>query len=237
MTSNTTNTPSDTRGVNYTSIATAWRPPAPSRGTRNISRRSKGSARAVIITNAPEREIHCESSMERKCALLLLARPDVVDLVEQAPAVRYVDNDGRTKKHTFDFLATMVDGSKIAIEVKPAARVDKDGWRQRLRRIAGQMDGLVVVLVTEANLLRDVVYNATLLHFARHDANAEHDERIRQTARDLHGAVTIAELLERSGLYGDGFRAVVRLLGAGELTAHGRGRIIHTMLVSRVTPA
>jgi hypothetical protein len=164
-------------------------------------------------------------------------RPDVVDLVEQTPAVIYVDSDGRTRKHTFDFLATMVDGSKIAIEVKPAAKVEKYGWRERLRRIADQMDGLAVVLVTEANLLRDAVHNATLLHFARRDANAEHDEQIRQTARDLHGAVTIAELLTRSGLHGNGFRAVVRLLGAGELTAHGPGRISPSTLVSRVTPA
>jgi hypothetical protein len=236
MTDTSTNTPSDVPGTHYTTIATAWRPPAPSRGTRKISRRSKGSSRAVVI--GYDREIHCESEMERKCALMLLARPDVADVVEQPPAVIYRDTDGRTKRHTFDFLATMVDGSKTAIEVKPAAKVEKYGWRERLARIARHADGLAdkFVVVTEACLPPDEVSNAALLHFARRDADPELDEQIRQAVRDLHGAVTIADLLARSGLHGDGFTAVVRLIGGGELLVHSRGRLGPSTLVSRAKP-
>ena len=73
---------------------------------------------------------------------------------------------GETRRHTFDFLVTMIDGTKIAIEVKPLSKVEKYHWRERLRRIAEQDEGFAdrYVLVTEANLPPDAVYNAALLH-------------------------------------------------------------------------
>lgn len=238
MTSTTaTASPDDTPGTKYTTLNDLWRPPAPSRGSRRPSRRSKGSARAIVIGG--NREIHCESNPERKCVLMLLARNDVADVVEQPPAVWFIDADGRNRRHTFDFLVTMTDGTKVAIEVKPLSKVEKYHWRERLRRIAEQVEGFAdrYMLVTEANLPPDAVYNAALLHAVRRDVQPEHDEQIRQLTADLHGSVTVADLVARSGLEGDGFRAIARLIGAGELIVAGRGRIDYPTFISRAEAA
>ncbi len=170
---------------------------------------------------------------------MLLARNDVADVVEQPPAVWFVDADGRNRRHTFDFLVTMKDGTKIAIEVKPLAKVEKYHWRERLRRIAEQVEGFAdrYMLVTEANLPPDAVYNAALLHAVRRDVQPEHDEQIRRLTADLHGSVTVADLVARSGLAGDGFRAIARLIGAGELIVAGRGRIDYPTFISRAEAA
>jgi hypothetical protein len=238
-TANSNSASPDEPGTRYTTLDDLWRPPAPSRGSRRPSRRSKGSGRATVIGGTPPRQIHCESNPERKCALMLLARRDVADVVEQPPAVWFVDADGRNKRHTFDFFVTMTDDTTVAVEVKPLDKVEKHHWRERLRRIAEQADGFAdrYVLVTEANLPPNAVYNAALLHAVRRDIQPEHDEQIRRLTADLHGQVTVADLVARSGLEGDGFRAIARLIGAGELVAVRGGRIDYPTFVSRAEAA
>jgi len=229
----------DAPGTKYTTLHDLWRPPAPSKATRQLSRRSKGSSRAIVVGGKPARAIQCESNLERKCLLMLFARLDVADVVEQPPAVIYYDDDGRMRRHVFDFFVTMTDDTTVAVEVKPLAKAEKYHWRERLRRIADQAEGFAdrYVLITEENLPPEATYNAALIHSVRRDDKPEHDQHIRRIAADLHGQVTIADLVARSGLAGDGFRAIARLVGAGELIAAGRGRIDYPTFVSRAEAA
>jgi hypothetical protein len=234
-----TASPGNGPGTKYTTLDDLWRPPAPSKSTRQLSRKSKGSSRAIVVGGTPARAIQCESNLERKSLLMLLARRDVADVVEQPPAVIYTDEEGRVRRHVFDYFVTMTDDTTVAVEVKPLDKVEKYHWRERLQQIADQAEGFAdrYVLITEENLPPEATFNAALIHSVRRDDKPEHDQHVRRIAADLHGQVTIADLVARSGLAGDGFRAIARLIGAGELIAVGRGRIDYPSFISRAEAA
>jgi len=67
--------------------------PGPSRSSRNVHSKSRGSCRpSVVVHNC---EVMCESGTERDAALIMATDPDVVELREQPPAVTWVDAEGR----------------------------------------------------------------------------------------------------------------------------------------------
>jgi hypothetical protein len=202
--------------------------------TRIPSRRSRGSSRSSIVGGAEPRRIYCEGGLEEKTAYVLLAHPDFADLWEQPPAVEYIDECGIRRRHTFDFLLLLKSGTKIAIQVKPSKFEAK--WQPIIRMIAGQMSPKFAdfaLLLTEEKLGPDLVHNAMLIHAVRRDPPRGYDEQLRSIVRTLNGHVTIANLVECSGLEGNAFRAIVRLVANGELAAHGDGRIDYGTMVSR----
>ncbi|GJE41546.1 hypothetical protein AEGHOMDF_0712 [Methylobacterium soli] len=202
-----------------------WRPPAPSRATRKISRRSNRSARVTIVTTTNPRLIRCESNLEAKAAYMLLARPDVVDVTEQPEAVAYLDEQDRRRLHTFDFLVTRADGTRIAIAVKPAKTATRRGLLRLLRRIAAQMSpdfADAVLLLTEEQLPGPLVRNAMMIHGARRGRCEKHDAQVAALVRTLNGRVKVGTLVEVLGLGGEGYRAILRALGDGLLSLVGR---------------
>jgi hypothetical protein len=215
-----------------------WRPPGPSVATRIPSPRSRGSSRSSIVGGAEPRRIYCESGLEEKTAYVLHAHPNFADLWEQPSAVKYIDHHGKKRRHTFDFLLLLKNGTRIAIQVKPSKRSAK--WKPILERIAAQMPRRFadyVLLLTEKDLPRNDVYNAMLIHAVRRDPPRGVDERLREIVMTLNGSVRIADLVKHSGLEGRGFRAVVRLIANGELRVHGGGRIDYGTSVSRAATA
>jgi hypothetical protein len=224
----------DPAAPRYCTLDDMCRSPAPSQASRVPSRRSKGSSRALDVGGSSPREIHCESGMEADFLTVMLARRDVVDVQEQPPTVTYIDEDGCQSDHTFDFLVEMQDGRKIVYEVKPFARAVKHRWRDRIALIASQDEGFAdgYALVTEKNFPRDVVHNAELIRSVRRNG-PEYDDCIREIVFSVRGRVKIGDIVARSGLDGDGFRAVVRLIDAGELKLVGGGRIDYPAFVVR----
>ncbi|WP_294540020.1 hypothetical protein [uncultured Rhodoblastus sp.] len=199
-----------------------WLPPLASVASRHISLRSRGAGRSIIpaITGVPPRVrmIQCESILESKCAVVMLARRDVVNLVEQPPAVAYFDEfEQRWKRHFFDFLADMADGSKMALAVRPKARSEK--VLDILKAIAGQVRGFAdaYVLVEDADLPVAIVQNAELILSARRDRDRTADATMRAIVRTLNGETTVATLIKISGLKGAGYRAIARLIDEGDL--------------------
>jgi hypothetical protein len=230
-----TDTDLDTPGTRFLTAADAWNPPAPSLATRHFARRSPTSGRATLVCPLNDRELKCESLLEAKCAAIILARPDVVLLEEQPAAVQYRDTDGRIRSHRFDFRVTTNDGTRTALQVKTHERAERLRWRTLIAEIGRQVGPRFADsyrVVTERNLPTCAVHNAAQLLSARRGARADHDAQIRGLAATLHGAIAIADLVTASGLDGDGFRAVVRLIGAGDLVVNGHGRITPTTLVS-----
>ncbi len=209
-----------------------WRPPGRSRSSRDIAihERCSASCRPSLVGGAHHpREIRCESGLERKAALFLLTHPQVADLREQPAAVTYRDAAGIEHRHTFDFLATLTDGRKLAIPVKPLARAVRKRLRETCKLMAGQLprgfaDGILPI--TDADLPRDVVHNAALLHHARRGANPDHDAAVERLIAKP-GRSTIGALVAASGLGGAGFRAVVRLVAKGRVTLVEHARIDH----------
>jgi hypothetical protein len=201
---------------------TPWFPPLPSLASRHISLTAREAGRSIIpaITGLPRyvRMIQCESLLEGKAASVLLTRQDVVNLVEQPPAVTYYDEAQQCwKRHFFDYLADMDDGTKIAIAIRPEARASQV-W-EILKLIARQVRGFAdsFVLITDADLTDETVKNAELILSARRDRNRSADATMRGIVDTLNGATTVATLVKASGLEDAAFRAIARLIDEGDL--------------------
>lgn len=210
-----------------TTIGPTYYPPGNSLTSRHVHSRSRGACRPSIVGGAEPREIMCESGLEKKVAHFLLTHPQVADLREQPPAVRWTDAAGVAHRHTFDFLATLKDGRKIAVAVKPKAVADRKRLVEILAMIAAQLPrGFAngVLLLTDADLPRDVVHNSTLLHHARRAPDPDLDATVLALAKATPVA-TIGALIRDSGRGGAAFRSITRMIANGLITVIGHGRI------------
>lgn len=138
-----------------------YRAPEPSRASRDVVRRSKASLRGSMIAKLPAfkrpRVIQFESMLEYRFLCLTLLRPDIHDILEQPPAIRYRRADGGIANHVFDFLVTLTSGERIAVAIKPAHRVIRRDFITELRHIAAAMPKQFahrVKLVTDEQLDR-----------------------------------------------------------------------------------
>jgi TnsA endonuclease N terminal len=194
------------------------RTPRASRATREIKIGDKGSVSGALIAN--DIKIWFESQLEYWVLLVLLARWDVLDVWEQPTPVEYVDDDGVVRVHTFDFLVTLRDGTRIAIAVKPAGEVVESRIQRIVDLIAEQMPpafaGYAKLLTDKSFTMEDRI-NAQLIHAVKDDNEPEDDAVVAKLVKKLRGETTIAKLVEASGIQGYGFRAVVRAIGAGRL--------------------
>ena len=217
---------------------TTFIPPHGSRSTRKISAKSNASGRGVLLANMPSwehpRRIVYESILELKVLYLLLAHPGLVDIREQFPKVRYEDSLGRTKHHVFDFLATMSDKRRLAIAVKPAAIVERTGFRTELIHISSGTRLSIadqVVLATERSFTQADVRNAEKLHEFKRSADHEADEIVHELLSRLADPITIAELVLKTQFEGRGFRAVFRALFSGAAKTIDEGDITYSTCI------
>ncbi len=237
MTEETVTTASAKNELRFATIEDGWQPPAPSTATRHISHRSRGSGRAILLATTSgdggrEREIRTEGLLELKILYLILADSRVENVWEQAGPVQYKDAEGKTHRHFFDFLVLLKDGRRIAIAVRPFER--SQSLKETLKLIGAQMghfaDGYL--LLTNQHVARDALHNVIRIHAARRGPRLGHDQKIRDIAATINGRIKISDLVKVSGLEGDGFRAIARLIGAGELQLCERGRITSAAYVT-----
>lgn len=214
-----------------------WTPPVPSMSSRTIGLKSKGSLRGSLVTaDRQPRRVQYESALEKKVALVLLARLDVSDVREQPQACEYVDRTGATRSTTFDFMVTMTDGARVAVAVKPRSRAERHDLAGTLSLIASQVGADFadrLVLMTEDDVPRDVVHTAALLHAVKRDPLSEADGAVAAIVGTLSGSTTVGEIVAASGLRGAAFRAVARLIGSGTLTVVDGCRLTYGTSVRR----
>ncbi|CAA2137607.1 TnsA endonuclease N-terminal domain-containing protein [Methylobacterium bullatum] len=210
--------------------------PNPSRASRSTIRPSKGSARVTIIAGNPPREIRLESDLEANVAYVALTDRRIVDVCEQPPAIHYEDPQGRLRKHTFDFLLTTLEGTRILVAVKPSRRAVAKDLEATLRQIAQQIPTSTahkVLLVTEKKLGRDKVHNAKLIHAVRRDPDPDAEAAVSSFVETLNGSITIGDLVKATGLAARGFSACVRLIDREILIPIRPQRINYQLCVSR----
>lgn len=205
--------------------------PGEHRSSRNVHSKSRGACRPSVVVH--DHEVMCESGTERDVALSMAANRDVVDLREQPPAVTWFDAEGTPRRHTFDFLATLRSGKKIAIAVKPMGVVKRTRFLETLRLIARHVprsfaDG--VKLVTDENLPLDHVHNAVLIKHSLRTSNAAHDELIKGLLAE-QGRASIAQIVQASGLEGAAFQAIVRLVASGVASVIDNARISYGAVI------
>ncbi|MGH6774426.1 hypothetical protein [Brucella tritici] len=213
------------------SQSTVFIPPLPSTASRLPAPRSNVSNRAVIYDPVENRLKVAESALERKVFLVLRARPDILLIEDQPPAVQYLDALGDERTHHFDFRVTLQTGKKIAVAVKPFAIAQRRNLKSTLALIAARLpQGYSdrVTLITDRDLHGDVLYNAELIHSCRRNPNPNIEQQIREILSNTHGAVRIEDLVKQTGHAGMAFRAVVHLIALGELELSESTRIIHS---------
>src|ERR1700730_13788142 len=115
------------------------------------------------------REVCYEGALERCCLVVGRLRPDIVKVAEQPPSVTYIDDDGRRRRHIFDFLFTTTEGKRLLAAVKPAALVAVSGINRIVELVAEQISPSVVdflVLITEEKLSRVNLFNVQVVNMA-----------------------------------------------------------------------
>jgi len=193
-----------------------------SRATRKISMRSSGSSRGFFLAMLPifDRPIimNVESDLERKTGLVVLSRPDLVDLQEQAFQIQFTDVNGRKRDHTIDFLTTFADGSKVAIVVKNKRTASEQKFLDEFECIRAAMPRHLAdetVLVTNKSFTTAQVSNAAKLNHFRMFPDPEADEVLAEALKKLEIPTSIFDLGLMTGLAGRAYRAAFRLIFAG----------------------
>lgn len=212
-------------------------PPTPPSGGRKIPVVSKGHFTGNLVVgdeHGEGRVIEVESHLEMQTALILIARPDIVDIETQV-AFDWFDEDGEIHTHFFDFKAYHRDGSRTAIMVKPRKRLQSERFVTEAHRIAAQVTPAFadnVTIFTDADVDPIELHNAELFHAMR-TRDPEADAAMRRLVAGVDGAVRIADLVSHSGLEARGFRALVRLIATGALETCAFERIGYETLVQR----
>ncbi|WP_244507736.1 hypothetical protein [Methylobacterium phyllostachyos] len=213
--------------------ATEWRSVLPSTADRPLGRfRSSVSNQGVAII--PDRrkgghpqQVFTESTGEDNSLMVLSTRHDIVEIREQQEAT-YRDEEGRLRRHYFDFVVTTAEGLRIALAYKPSDRVKALDFEAYLAELATRISPAFadeIKLITEHDFPPIQVANANLINDCRRDQPNDADEAVLEMLGDLTGAVRIADLRDATGYGGEAFRAIVRLIGQRRIVMEGQGRI------------
>lgn len=208
--------------------------PGKSQAQRKIANAATGhcTAYAVLGEGAGIR-IGAESHTELCHLLISNANPDVVHLQEQV-LFRYGRNNEH--RHLFDFVATSRSGTRTAFTVKPEVRLPSGTFLAKMQVISGfvRKKGFAAdtCLLTEADIDPVDLHNARIITAVR-EPDPEAESVARRICAGFVGAVSIRNLTLRTELAERGYRALLRLIRAGDLRLARRERITPQTLVYR----
>lgn len=211
--------------------------PHPSRATRSIPGSSPQNYRGSIIDHERNVELTFESGLERNGLWLWLASPDIAEIQEQPAAVEYFDDDGVFHQHVFDFLAITHDGVRALVDVKPAALVERSNIlvvQQLIREQYGTSLADRFLLRTEHHMHPDDVRDAKAILRAGRMQNPDADAAVSRLVQSTSGWLLIDDLVNASGLKGEGYNAVLRLIRARLLKTTAKQPISYDAHVRRV---
>lgn len=206
--------------------------PAPSVAERTIPSVSTENCNAVtVLGEGPGRVLRVQGHLALCHIHLLAARPDIVDVREE---VRFRFGQLDEREHFFDVVATFRGGSRVAFTVKPEIRLASGRFIAEMQEVAWWVKRKSfadsVRLLSDADINRTDLFNANTI-IALRDPDPEADARARTVARQLRGAASIRDLIIETGLAERGYRALLRLVGAGELSPLRREPITSDTLV------
>lgn len=203
-------------------------PPTPSTATRKPPERTKGHSRGSLVDPRNNRAVTFASTHEMRCALILLASPDIAEVYDQPPALTYFDEEGVERKHTPDYLAVDHSGRKCAIAVKPSRAVEKSGIMDTLDRIRPILGDYAedIILLTDAQLTHARAYNAESTMHAQSCRVQSHCDRVVEIVEDIEGEVNAYEVANAFGDFASGMNAVWCLVYDGILALAEPARLL-----------
>lgn len=186
----------------------------------------------MVLGDGPGRRMGQDSHMERQATLIIHARRETANLVEQVHFA-WVNGEKESVSHWIDLVQTRVDGMVIGYAVRPLARVSDD-YLLKLARIKEQAISQGVLddlrLFTEEDVCPVEWHNACqFLAVRRPDCFA--DPVAADVVSQMMGVTTVEDLVAATGLAGMGFRAMVRLIRSGHLEMIRHERISHNSQV------
>lgn len=210
-------------------------------GNRNINPRSRGSTRMFPVWLDREKLVPrvygADSQIEGHNLALTLTSAKTFQVQEQFGPIPFTNEDGKSKNHYLDLLITQNDGRKIAVAVKPTARLESGRFFRELEALERSMSEDVadeLRLVTERCFSRTDASNAVLyqnLAICRDDLV---ERRLNDILASTPGDTTICSLAERCRAGGRAFRVIVQGIFEGKLEMLSTGRIDLFTKVRRV---
>lgn len=172
-----------------------------------------------------------ESLLELRISYLLQTWKSVREIHSQYPRVTYVDADGRTRTHTFDYYVVFEDGRRLAIAVKMnrkrasmldmLTRIENDGISHKGgRRLADETR-----LMTEKDGTVASFHNCSEILASRETCDPAAADELRKIVRRMTGRFRFMTLLSGCQNVAARRAAIWHLIDLGELLPEGIGRI------------
>ncbi|MFC3059729.1 hypothetical protein [Paenirhodobacter populi] len=214
--------------------------PLMSRATRRVPMRSRFSCRGwTVITRRQDGHrfrVQFESLLELLTIQMAATLQSFIDLIEQPFEVPFVDAMGKPGTHHIDLLVVLDDGRKLAIAVKPAAKVTPK-FREVLAAVKRYLPSDLaddLILVTDQDFTRAQAQNALrYIEFSKRP-DVEADDAVTRAITSTHGIVRMRDFAMLTGLAGRGYRAAFRAAFRGQLEVLTDGLINqHTLVKAR----
>lgn len=222
-------TPSSAPSVPENPGAFRYTPPHPGLATRKPAlkqaKTSRGHSifRGIILWH--------ESLLELRVSYLLQTWHNVREIHSQYPRVTYIDADGRTRTHTFDYYVVFEDGRRLAIAVKMnrkrammldmLSRIEDAGISHKGgRRLADETR-----LMTERDGTVASFHNCSEILASRETCDPAAEDELREIVSRMIGRFRFMTLLSGCRNVAARRAAIWRLIDLGELSPEGIGRI------------
>ena len=216
-----------------------WSPPFASRAKKKIPRRGRNHFSVFMLIGDEHGEAGfisgCGSLGEYHTRLLLLNEPDTVDVIEQVGPFPY-EEAGQAHGHYLDQLAIKADGRRLAFTDKPYSKVTPE-FQAEIHQVRefgvgnGHFNDLY--LVTEYARDPIALHNAALMRGCR-DPDPEADKRAIEVIVQMREPASLRSLVEMMDLGPPGFRALVRQIRKGAISALVTERIGLDTMVKRM---
>lgn len=186
--------------------------------------KSSSSCRVAFVTRLHRRavlqEIWCASFEEYQVYLNIAGHPEVVNFMEQRTTVPFVDLSGRETSTRVDAHVLLRNGEEVLVSVKYDEKARRKSYLAEVANTAAQTPYEVADRFTVASrYLFHPTYRACVdaIHKARRGWDPDADDAVLALAQQLGAQFTFQDLVDASGLGHRGHRAVIRLIGDGDI--------------------
>ena len=186
--------------------------------------KSSGTCRVAFLTRLHRRaafqEFWCASFEEAQVYTNIAGHPDVINFKEQLTKVPFYDEDGRKTFTRVDAHALLRDGEEVLVSVKYDNKARRRSYIREVENIATQTP---IEVADRFAVTSRYVFHPTYracaeaIHKARRGWDPEADEILVDLAQKLGERLSFQEIVDASGLEHRAHRAVIRLVGDGDI--------------------
>jgi hypothetical protein len=186
--------------------------------------KSSGSCRAAFLTRLHRRaavqEFWCASFEEAQVYINIAGHPDVINFKEQLTNVPFCNLEGRETFTWVDAHVLLRNGDEVLVSVKYDEKARRKSYLDEVQNIAAQTPVEVADRFTVASrYLFHPNHRAFVkaIHKARRGWDPEADDTVLELSHHLGERFRFQDIVDASGLGHRAHRAVVRLVGDGDL--------------------